>query len=463
MAKLNKKEVHAFEGKTHGGAPARSHTAAQELKRSVMSCLLWEDTFYESGKSIAERIADLIPSVYPDVVAQIAKDARDKSYLRHVPLLIVREMCRHKDYRPYVRATLNHVIQRADELTEFLAIYWKDGKKPIPAQVKKGLADAFTKFSAYSLAKYNQDATIKLRDVLFMVHARPKDQEQAATWKKLVDNTLESPDTWEVAISATKGKDKGDEWTRLLSEKKLGPMALLRNLRNMEQAGVDAKLIRQGLAECKAEKILPFRVLAAAKAAPKFEDEINSLMLSCCSQIEKLPGETILIVDVSGSMYGGKVSAKSDMDRAQAACALAALVRETCESADIYATAGSDYARKHQTERVPNRRGIPLIDAIYKMCHPLGGGGIFMKQVLDWVWRERKEKPADRVIVITDEQDCDINAAKDKMTFRQIAPKQYIVNVNSYKNGIGYGPWVQIDGWSDRVVDFIRELERSDN
>jgi 60 kDa SS-A/Ro ribonucleoprotein len=70
---------------------------------------------------------------------------------------------------------------------------------------------------------------VKLRPVLFLFHAKPKDAEQAAVWKKLVENTLEPHDTWEVALSA--GKDKRENFERLLREGKLGGPAVLRNLR----------------------------------------------------------------------------------------------------------------------------------------------------------------------------------------------------------------------------------------
>ena len=59
--------------------------------------------------------------------------------------------------------------------------------------------------------------------MLFLCHAKPKNAERARTWKKLVENTLESPDTWEVALSA--GKDKRETWEWLLREGKVGRMA----------------------------------------------------------------------------------------------------------------------------------------------------------------------------------------------------------------------------------------------
>ena len=97
--------------------------------------------------------------------------------------------------------TLARVIQRADELSEFVAIYWKDGHVPLSAQVKKGLAAAFPKFDEYQLAKYDRGGPIKLRDVLFLCHAKPRDQAQADVWKQLVSGSLTTPDTWEVALS----------------------------------------------------------------------------------------------------------------------------------------------------------------------------------------------------------------------------------------------------------------------
>jgi len=37
-----------------------------------------------------------------------------------------------------------------------------------------------------------------------------------------------------------------------------------------------------------------------------------------------------------------------------------------------------------------------------------------------------------------------------------------MVNVASNRNGVGYGKWLHVDGWSDAVVRFISEHERAD-
>ena len=445
---------------THGGAKSSKITPAQELRRSVMACMLWEDEFYEDGVSISKRIQYLISKVDPQEVQKIAIEARGKMKLRHIPLFITRIMAKTKKTKTLVASTLEAVIQRADELSEFLKIYWLDGKQPISKQVKKGLAKAFQKFDAYQLAKYDRNSDdIRLRDVLFLCHAKPKNKEQEELWKKLAEQTLESPDTWEVALSAC--ENKKETWERLLNENKLGALALLRNLRNMKQANVSDALIKSALGKMKVERVLPFRFITAAKYAPHLEADLEKVMFRCLEGHEKLPGKTILIVDVSGSMYSGMLSGKSELDRAQVACALAILVREICEEPIVYATAGSDSQKTHQTALVPaNRSGFALFDAIYKLSDPLGGGGIFLKQVMDFVKREQKD--ADRIIVITDEQDCDHGVRGDPKLADAFGDTNYIINVASYKKGIAYGKFHHIDGWSEAVLDYIREFEKSE-
>jgi 60 kDa SS-A/Ro ribonucleoprotein len=438
--------------RTAPGATASRLSDELQLRRSVLACLLWEDAFYEEGVSIAERIQLLVPKVEADAVQRIAIEARTQMKLRHVPLLLVREMARLPGHRQVVGKTLEAVIQRPDELAEFLAIYWKEKKQPLSAQVKKGLAAAFAKFDAYQLAKYNRDHAIKLRDVLFLSHARPKDPAQEALWKKLVDKTLEPPDTWEVALSA--GNDRRATWERLISEGKLGALALLRNLRNMTEDKVKPALIKSALRDIRVERVLPFRFIAAARHAPDFEPEIEQAMFRCLSQQARLPGKTILMVDVSGSM-GGRLSRKSDMTRMDVAFGLAILAREMCEDAKIYATAGSDSKMVHATALIAARRGFALSEAVRHEAGRLGGGGIFLTQCLDYA-RER-ERETDRIIVLTDEQDCDRKLSPDKAP--AFGKSNYIVNISNERNGIAYGKFTHIDGWSEAVLDYIRHSE----
>lgn len=426
---------------THEGARAKNINAAQQLSRSVMACMLFENTFYESGEEIAARIQKLVAQVDPEVVSAIAVEAREKMNLRHVPLLLVTAMAKLPTHRHVVAETAARVIQRADELAEVFAIYTKGrtGTKKlnkISNQLRKGVATAFTKFNEYSLAKYNQDNDIKLRDVMFAVHPRPLNAEQGEVWKRLAQNELATPDTWEVALSAT--KDKKAEWERLLSENKLGAMALIRNLRNMTQAGVSENLVRSALLSMKTERVLPFRFVGAANHAPQWEPELETAMLQNLAEMPKLPGKTAIVVDNSGSM-SSTVSGKSELSRIDAACALAILVREVCERAVVIGF-GSTAAV------IPARKGFALRDAI--KAGPGGGTNT------DTALTLARQQGYDRIIVITDEQSH--QAVSGPLT----GAKGYFINVASNKNGIGYGAYTHIDGWSEAVLQYVQAAEQ---
>jgi 60 kDa SS-A/Ro ribonucleoprotein len=444
--------------RTHEGAPAKRINAEQELRRSVMACMLWEDSFYEDGHSIAERITGLVAEVAPMNCANIAIEARENMKLRHAPLWIVLSMAKLPSHKMYVAGTLSRIIQRVDEIAEFLSLYWLDGKKPVSAQIKKGLASAFLKFNEYQFAKYNRDGAIKLRDVMFLVHPKPVGAEQEVLFKKIANNELETPDTWEVALST--GKDKKETWERLITENKLGALAFIRNLRNMNDVKVNRELVISGLKSLDVDRVLPFRFVAAAKAAPNFEDSLDELLLKSLSQREKLKGKTVVVIDVSGSMYGSPVSKKSDIDRAIAACALGAIAREVCENASIYATAGNDITKIHQTALVPTRHGMALIDSIYGMCRPLGGGGIFLTPVCKWI--AEREENVDRMIVITDEQDCASSGSDSPVHANPLGKHNYLINVSVEKNGIGYGQWTHLDGFSESLINYIIEYEKQE-
>lgn len=437
MAKLNKL-IKVF---THEGARAKRFTPEQELRRTLMNCMLWEDNFYEDGVSIADRMKQLVPAIAPEKVAALAIEAREAMKLRHAPLLIVREMARHEKHRVLAADTIARIVQRPDEMTELLAIYWADAlgpmqqrkKQPVSAQIKKGLARALTKFDAYQLAKYDRDGPVRIRDVLFLVHAKPKDASQEKVWKELVDGTLSSADTWEVSLSG--GKDKRETFERLIAEKKLGALALLRNLRLMQKADVERATIAKAIEAMRTDRILPYRFIAAARYAPDFEPELESAMLKSIEGYARLKGRTRLLIDVSGSM-DAPLSAQSEMTRLEAACGLAILAREICDTVEIFTFS-------QEVVKIPPRRGFALRDAIVA-SQPHGG---------TWLGKavEKIDRKGDRLIAFTDEQAHDqVPAPKGRGT---------IINVASYRHGIGHGPWLRVDGFSEAAIAWIAAQE----
>jgi hypothetical protein len=177
-------------------------------------------------------------------------------------------------------------------------------------------------------------------------------------------------------------------------------------------------------------------------------------MFRCVESVERLPGRTALVIDTSPSMWGTRVSARSEMDRFEAAAALAILLREVSEDVNIYAFNERAYV-------VPPRRGFALRDALAKTQGNWSRGGL----AVDLANREGY----DRIIVLTDGQWHYSSPAgtgyNEEMAEAQVvcpAPrseKAYMINVASYKNGVGYGRWISIDGWSEAIVEYIRAME----
>ena len=99
-----------------------------------------------------------------------------------LPLLLLCALAECARGETLVADTIERVISRADELAELCAVYWRDGRKPLSAQMKKGLARSFAKFDAYQFAKYDRDAAVKLADVIRLV--RPKPADEARAWQQ---------------------------------------------------------------------------------------------------------------------------------------------------------------------------------------------------------------------------------------------------------------------------------------
>lgn len=445
MATLNAPAV--AKARTHEGGKASDVSPLLALRRSVLTCLLWEDDYYEKGAEKGARIVTLVKQCNPSDVAALAVEARTTMQLRHVPLLLVRELVRVKENAKLAEDTLRAVVQRPDEITEFLAIYFAGGRAPIPHGIRRALAHAFGAFSRYQIAKYkDDDKKIKLRDALRLVHPKAKDDEQNETFRQLRKGELAPAETWESELSA--GKDKRETFERLIREKKLGALACLRNLRNMQQFGVADALIRERLAG-PMPHVWPYRYVAAAKYAPTLEDALEQAMYRSVSEMLTLPGKTGLLIDVSGSMddalssraQRASTASVDATSRVDVAAGLAILLREKAEQVQI-ATFSSHLAL------VPPRRGFALRDAI-KNSQP--HESTHLKAAL--VALRRQWDGLDRLIVITDEQSQDGIAPA-------WLPQSYIINVASYAHGVGYHAGYQhIQGWSERVFDYIAAVE----
>lgn len=443
MAQTNQRQS-AANVRTHEGGRAQTGDVLQQLRRAVTSCLLWEDNFYESGESIADRIHTLANRCDANFVADLAVEVRKQHGLRHAPLWLILSLLPRKDIDGEDKAkAITEVISRCDELTEVIAMYWAskahNGKEGVlPNALKTGVRNAFAKFDEYQFGKYRGEGkSVTLRDAFFLTHPKPsKDRE--ALYKRIANGEIKTPDTWETNLSA--GKDKGETFTRLLQEEKLGYLACLRNIRNMVESGVDKKLIKARLDSPKGRKgVLPFQFISAAISVPGFEAQLDNAMIAALGEMEMFPGKTCILVDTSGSM-ASHVSEKSILRAVDAAAGMAIMTRELCDDVKVFAWSTT-------CAEVPARRGMALRDAICNMDVGYGTyGDLAVKTAL-------KSGPWDRCIMISDMQLHDNLAAYPEIKHK------YMVNVRSYQNGVGYGNWKWIDGFSAQTLRYMRELE----
>jgi hypothetical protein len=126
-----------------------------------------------------------------------------------------------------------------------------------------------------------------------------------------------------------------------------------------------------------------------------------------------------------------------------AAAGLAILLREKAEDFAIAAFSEA-------CVELPPRRGFALRDAIAgSQAH----SGTYLKRALTELRDKQEWSELDRLIVITDEPSHD-------GILPAWTPRAYVVNVAPYEYGIAYGnKWTHIDGWSERIVDYIAAVE----
>jgi len=444
--------------KTHEGLPVKSVDTMTELRRTASACLLFEGTFYENGVDVAKRMHDLVLRAPLLDVLKLAQDLRHENGLRHAPLWLLHAALYHP--ARHINSTQLEIVignvcgSRGDMAGELLAMYWKDGKRPLPKVLLRGLARAFISYSSHTLQKYASGGNIRLRDVLRLVHPKPRDEVQAGWFKLLTTDKITPPNTWESRL--TSGEDKRAVFEDLLHTGQIGALAILRNLRNMFVAGVPQETAVQGLqkaVEKSRYKVLPFQFIAAMRSGlpVSMEPHIEKAMMQGIDQFVstgvKLHGRTVILIDVSGSMKS-QLSQRSTMLRSDAAAAMAMLLREVCDGVDIF-----DF--DDQVQQVPPRRGFALRDAIRR---PHGGTytGKAVTHAMNVVTL-RDGRPPDRVVIITDEQ---ASAFGGPLPNLPDATRGYIMNVSTDRNGIARQKWITISGFSENLVPYIIEHEK---
>lgn len=477
----------------HEGDVAYTISPEMELYTAVVTSSL-SDKFYEPEDKQTKRIAELIGKVSAEFVAKLAIYTRTEMHLRSVLLLLIVLLAKAHRGDNLVAKTIERVVLRADEIMELLMCYQlfnpSEGRKKLGRlshQVQTGLQRAFNNFDEYQFAKYNRNnIEVKLRDALFVVHPKAKDSNQQAIFNKIANNCLSTPYTWETELSALGQENFEDQnqkteafrskWTELIKSNKMGYMALLRNLRNMLEAGVAPAPMEQvcnhlsAPEQVRKSKQLPFRFLSAYKELKQVNSISTTMVLNALEDAMRASAaniagfskhsQVLIACDVSGSM-SQTISQRSKVRLSEVGIVLAMLFRNSCKNV-ITGIFGDIW----KVTNFPTGSILSGICEMEKHCYEVGFSTNGHK-VIEWLLEQHIIM--DKVMIFTDCQMWD-STGKDKTfaklwhRYKQLAPKAqlYLFDLAGY----GTAPLrteandvFLIGGWSDRIFDVLHDLQ----
>jgi hypothetical protein len=478
------------------GAEAYSMSAEMELYSAVVTCMV-EDSFYETETDRLIRIRELAGKCRPEFTAKLAVYARTQMNLRSIPLVLAVELAKICSGNSLVQRTVTAVVRRADEITELLAYYQTangrtDTKKlnRLSKQVQKGLQNAFNRFDEYQFAKYNRNTTVKLRDALFLVHPKAKDEKQQHVFNKIVENRLETPYTWETELSAlgqTKFEMPRDKvrafrakWEELIDSGKLGYMALLRNISNILDVNVSIEHVDRlcnVLSSPDAvgkSKQFPFRFLAAYREISKVHSVSVAQVMDALEKAVEMSAENIagfdentrvlIACDVSGSMQC-PISPKSSINYYDIGLMLGMLLKNRCKK-----VISGIFGNIWKVINLPRTGILHNVKTFYSRKGEVGyatNGYLVIEYLLD------TEKKMDKVMIFTDCQMWDSSYNGENMrkawhAYKKFCPqaKIYLFDLSGYGNAaldITEKDVTLLSGWSERIFDTLAAMERGED
>ncbi|WP_408898843.1 TROVE domain-containing protein [Nocardioides sp. R1-1] len=428
-------------GVTFEGAPGYARDAKSELFLLAVTSFVAEDTFYEAAAERDARLRDLVAAVAVDDgdwVLRLVRWLRTGVHLRSVAMVVAAEAVRARLAAGIAggnRAIVDAALDRGDEPGEFLAYWAGRYGRTFPKPVKRGVADGAVRlYSERSLVKYDGQARgFRFADVLELTHPSPRDARQSALFRHAIDRRHDRPEvipdelgvlrarqqllsvpveqrravlaqgdrvlapaamTWEQVAGWLQGPLDAAAWEALIPT--MGYMALLRNLRNFDEAGVSDEVASQVAerlsdpAEVARSRQLPLRFLAAYRTAPslRWSWALERALQTSLRAVPSLPGRTLVLVDRSGSMFT-RLSRRSVLTRADAAAVFGASLAMRAAHADLV-----EFGTDNRVVRI--RRGESVL-ALAGRFGNLGG-----TNTADAV--RRHYRGHDRVVIVTDEQ-----------------------------------------------------------
>lgn len=316
-----------------------AHIQSPELELvSLLLTSFVEDQYYRKSSDQLTRLQELITAI-PDkkFIAQSLIYARNEFGMRSITHAGAVELLKYAKGQQWGKNAIAKIIKRPDDMLEMVG-YWMStkagthAKVGLPSVLRKGISLALEKFDGYQLAKYKSTKSdVKLVDIFNLVHPKPSNPERAELYKQLMKGELKNTATWEskLSLAGQHGETeeeidslKGQAWKELLTTKRIGYFALLKNLRNIiEQSPESVHLACAMLREehlIKKSLVLPFRYLTACDALQELAKTntaviplinqvliaINDAMVISCNNAPRFDGLSLIAVDTSGSMQG---------------------------------------------------------------------------------------------------------------------------------------------------------------
>lgn len=444
-------------GHTALGAPGFARDAKSELYLLAVTNMVGEETFHEAAHDRDKRFEDLVRQVAREDHAWLMRMIpwlRNEANMRSASLVASAEAVKallelhganppkdNDNAKGPARTMVDDACQRADEPAEFTAYWISKYGKGLPKPVKRGLGDAYRRLlNERSLLKYDSKGdAVRIGDVIELTHPSPdaakhwqgdlfehaidrrhdrEDLEDPASARlktitarkeltsmdaeqkaavlasdDAAEKLREAGMTWEATAGWKQGKMDGATWEKQIPS--MGYMALIRNLRNFDDAKISEEAASQvalklaNADEVRKSRQFPFRFLAAYKnAGLRWAWPLEQALNMSLENVPELKGRTLVLVDRSGSMFGG-ISEKTQLNRADSAALFGSALALRAENATLVEF-GTSY------REMSFRKGdsvLKLVDRFTSM------GGTYTAQAVAATYRAH-----DRVVVLTDEQ-----------------------------------------------------------
>ncbi|MFF7295377.1 TROVE domain-containing protein [Streptomyces sp. NPDC008265] len=472
----------AGRSRTAEGGPGHLRDPRSELFLLAVANFVTQQTAYESGQARDDRFAALVRTLAvedPAWTAGLLRWLRNDAHMRTASLVgaaayVKARLDAGATDGPSNRGVVDSVLRRADEPGELLAHWTSAYGRNVPKPVKRGIGDAVRRlYSGTSLLKYDTDSrAYRFGDVLNLVHASPDPAKpwQGELFRHALDRrhnpqaaqvpagnrTLaahralmelpvserrgvvlaadgaerlaEAGMTWEALAGWLQGPLDAAAWEAVIPS--MGAMALLRNLRNFDRAGVSDEVAAEVAARiCDPDNVarsrqFPFRYLAAYRHAPslRWAYPLERALGHSLVNVPALPGRTLVLVDRSGSMWA-PLSDRSELNRADAAAVFGAALALRAERADLVQFGST-------SEAVPYTRG----ESVLKVLERFGDlGGTCTAEAVRKHYRGH-----DRVLIVTDEQAATFGHHGDPTEQVPAAIPVYTWNLAGYR--VGHGP-----------------------